>query len=121
VGRPSKEEQAKREGFIREFFEENPDATVAEANEALKEKWDQGMTPARIQTLRYEAQGDVELPSVSTRDEVLLYKQVEEFVRSATSRIRGLRMLKIKVADSGKIAFEYDVSRPVKGKGSLDN
>lgn len=121
MGRPSKEEQAKREGFVRDFFTGNPEATVAEANEALKEKWDQGMVPARIQALRYETQGDIELPSVSTQNEVVLYKQVEEFVKSATSRIRGLRMLKIKVTESGKVTFDYEVDRPVRGKGSLDN
>ena len=119
MSRPSKEEQAKREGFVRKYFEGNPDATVGDANGALKERYEQGMTAARIQKIRCEV-GGVSLPSVSPQDEVLLYKQVEEFVRSATSRIRGLRMLKIKINDDGKVVFDYLVDRPVKGQGSLD-
>ena len=93
--RLSKEDQAKRELFVRGYFKENPDATVADANDALKEEYENGMTPSRVQTIRYEVQGGIDLPSVSAKEEVLLYKQVEEYVRSAPSRIRGLTVLSI--------------------------
>jgi len=54
-----------------------------------------------------------------TETENLTYRQVEEYVSSATKRIPGLRNLTISVDDKGKVTFDFEVTTTHKDKGSL--
>lgn len=58
-------------------------------------------------------------PVAQTQEEVVTYRQVEEFVQNAGKRIPGLRSLKIEVAENGTVSFEFQVARLIGGKGQV--
>jgi hypothetical protein len=58
-------------------------------------------------------------PRKKTETENLTYRQVEEYVSSATKRIPGLRSLTISVDDKGKVTFDFEVITTHRDKGSL--
>jgi hypothetical protein len=53
------------------------------------------------------------------QQDVVTYRQVEEFVSNASRRIPGLRTLKIEVAEDGTVSFEFEVFRIIGGKGKI--
>lgn len=60
--RLSREEVAKREGFLKELFLANPELTGTTANVLVKEKFGRAMRAARVYELRKVMQGQ---PAVS--------------------------------------------------------
>ena len=138
----SREMMNKRVEFVSGFFATNPDASLAAASEAVKRKFGYGMHSDRIRVVREtllktqeENKGTQDrrkkvlkprgqrvtgirvLPNAPESNDTLVYKQVEDFVKSAAARIPGLSSLTISVGDSGDISFNYSVSRPVQGSG----
>jgi len=58
-------------------------------------------------------------PVAQQEEDVVAYRQVEEFVSNARRRIPGLKSLKIEVAEDGTVSFEFEVFRIIGGKGTV--
>jgi hypothetical protein len=58
-------------------------------------------------------------PRKKTETQNLTFRQVEEYVSSATKRVPGLRKLTILVDDKGKVTFDFEVIEIHRDKGSL--